>query len=424
MQVPISWLALLLGSLMIPFSAVGAGRGAADIDERADSEMAQFVRSVLDDNPRVHAARAALEASTALKAAAARPLHNPQLSVDAENADSDTRALGISQTIDWGGKRSARTAVAESERLAVEAEYLSAQWGVTVELLTGLSGYQTSIERNALATERVRLMNQFAAFAERRFEAGDLGQVELDLATLAAVEARMQSATVAGELAEMRETVRTMAPDVPPAKWPTLSDRLPSLPAHAANPEVLVQTLPQVLTARHQADAAAATVELRKRERRPDPTIGLAGGSEDDETLVGLNFSIPLFVRNRFDHEVSAAMGERTRAQQTADDVIRRAAARLAIATERYRLSQGAWGDWKRTGRVSVDRRVEQLGRLWEAGELSTTDYLVQLRQVLDVEESALDLRQALWRAWFEWLSASGQIDTWLGQGESGRGSS
>jgi cobalt-zinc-cadmium efflux system outer membrane protein len=56
-----------------------------------------------------------------------------------------------------------------------------------------------------------------------------------------------------------------------------------------------------------------------------------------------------------------------------------------------------------------------QLRRLWEAGEISTTDYLVQLRQTLDVQESALDLRQILWRAWFEWLAASGRVDQGLG---------
>ena len=58
----------------------------------------------------------------------------------------------------------------------------------------------------------------------------------------------------------------------------------------------------------------------------------------------------------------------------------------------------------------------EQLQRLWESGEISTTDYLVQLRQTVDVQDSALDLRQLLWRAWFEWLMASGQVDTWLGK--------
>ena len=156
-------------------------------------------------------------------------------------------------------------------------------------------------------------------------------------------------------------------------------------------------------------------MELRKRERRPDPTFSLIGGQEDDETLVGLNVSIPLFVRNGFKHEVTAAVAQHSQAQQIADDIQRRAYARLISAAERYELSQGAWRDWERTGRVSLTRQADQLRRLWEAGEISTTDYLVQIRQTIDVQESALDLGQALWRAWFEWLTASGQLDAWVG---------
>ena len=148
-------------------------------------------------------------------------------------------------------------------------------------------------------------------------------------------------------------------------------------------------------------------------------SVGLAGGEEDDKSLVALEISIPLYVRNRFDSEVEAAIALRSEAQQVADDVLRRAYTRLLSATERYELAWASWEDWKDTGQVSVDRRTGQLKQLWESGEISTTDYLVQLQQTLDVQESALDLREALWRAWFEWLVASGQIDSWLGQDAS-----
>jgi cobalt-zinc-cadmium efflux system outer membrane protein len=66
------------------------------------------------------------------------------------------------------------------------------------------------------------------------------------------------------------------------------------------------------------------------------------------------------------------------------------------------------------TGQDSVESQTDVLRRLWQAGEISTTDYLVQVRQTLDVRARALGLREALWRAWFEWLRASGKIDEWL----------
>ncbi len=193
---------------------------------------------------------------------------------------------------------------------------------------------------------------------------------------------------------------------------------MPALPPSAEDPQSLVLELPEVMAVRREVDAANATVTLRERERRPDPTVSLAGGREGSDDLIGINVSIPLFVRNRFSNEVAAALAERRQAQQIANDVMQRAYARIIGAAERYELSRDAWTDWQQTGQTSLENQTEQLRILRQAGELSTADYLVQLRQTLDVQESALDLRHALWRAWFEWLAASGQVDAWLGLGD------
>lgn len=393
--------------LLLPCSSLAAERSV-------DPMLVQFIKTAVDTHPQVRAAQAALEASGARKRAASRPLYNPVLSVDAENADTQTRSLGISQTLDWGGKRTARTAVAESRRLAVEAEYLAIRWSITTSVMSGLANHQTGVEREALASERMRLMAEFSHLAERRFQAGDLTQVEFDLASLAATGSRMQRATVAADLAEAQQLLLSQAPNSRPQEWPLLPTQLPQLPPSAKNPDRLVLALPSVRVAQREVDAAEATAELRRRERRPDPTISLAGGKEDGEALVGLNLSIPLPIRNRFAHEVTAAVAEQSQARALADDVMRRAYARLISARERYRLSQNAWGYWELTGVSSLKRQGDQLRRLWEAGEISTTDYLVQVQQTLDVQAAALDLRHTLWRAWFEWLEASGQVDVWL----------
>lgn len=417
MQKPLCGFVLLLGGLiLIPWAAQAADTGAIGTT-RADPELIRFVQAVVETNPRVQAARAALDASGSFRDAASRPLYNPELSLDAENADSETRAIGISQTLDWGGKRKARTAVAESDRLVVEAEYVAARWAVTVELLDGLAQHQTGVERDALAESRRQLMQEFADLARRRFDAGDLNQVEFALAKLASTDARIQKATAGAGLAEARQAVRNLTPRSPAEQWPQLPASMPVLPQTASDPQVLILALPEVLAVRRQVESANAVVELRRRERRPDPTVSLAGGREDGENLVGVNVTVPIFIRNRFNHEVTAAMAERSQAQQIADDVMQRAHARLISAAERYELSRGAWGDWELTGQTSLTSQTEQLQKLWAAGELSTTDYLVQLRQTLDVQESALDLREVLWRAWFEWLWASGQVDAWLGEG-------
>lgn len=417
MRLPQFAAALLIGSLPVYAPAAPAAPTVvpAGTVRASDAALTRFVQFVVDANPRVQAAQAALDAGSAFQSAAERPLYNPSLDFYAENAVDQTRGLGISHTFDWGGKRSARSAVANSDRLAIEATYVATRQLVTIELLSGLAAHQTGAEREGLATERVKLMGEFAALAKRRYNAGDMTQVELNLANLVYSDALMQRATVASDLAESRARVRAVTPvSTSMSQWPTLNPALPSLPK-SSDHQPLLLALPEVLVSQRQVDAVSSLVELRQREKRLDPTVSLIGGREDDSTLIGLNLSLPIPVRNSFSYEVEAARAQHQQAQQLADDVLRRARARLESASERYQLALDAWGEWRRSGQTSLQAQGKQLRRLWQAGELSTTEYLVQISQTIDTQGNAVDLRLALWRAWFEWLAASGQVNQWLG---------
>ncbi len=423
MRLPTFGLVALVGcqSLFIWPDAAWSDQGNPPVDsqvleELADPSLGTFVRIVIDANPRYRAAQAALEASKSNASAAGRPLYNPALEADYENAVDQTWQVGIGQTLDWNGKREARSMVATSDRNAMEAQLLATKRVLAVELLSGLTQYQTGVQRENLASERVQVMQDFADLAQRRFEAGDLNQVEADLANLALLDAKIQRATAATELAEAKQAVRNIAQNSTPDQWPLIDPKPPLIPTFN-DPQAIVLALPEVQVAQRRVDTANAFAELRDRERRPDPTVQVRGGMEADSTLVGVNLSIPLYIRNSYKFEVTAALAERDQAQQLADDLLRRAYSRYLSATERYQVSRNAWQDWKQTGEFSLQRQGDLLRRLWEAGEISTTDFLVQVRQTLDTQESALELELAMWNACFEWLAASGQVDKWLGQG-------
>ena len=373
-------------------------------------ELSAFVRAAIDANPQVNEALTAAGANIALERAAGWPLYNPELEFEAENADSKTRAIGVSQALDWGGKRHARLKVAEAERRSMQAAYASIRRQTSVNLLSALANYQTDSDRYTLASVRATAMQDFAAISKRRFDAGDISQIDLDLAVLAYTQARMQKATSAASVAGTKQAVVSLVFSAPEESWPRIGEDLPPAEVSSDDATDFLMDLPSVREAQSQAEAASAQASLRELEGRSDPILTLRGGREDDETLIGLSVTIPLSIPNSFRHEETETSAERRQAQQVLSDVSRRAYTRFLGAQERYRISLGAWQDWRDTGDVSLQSQGALLRRLWEAGELSTTDYLVQIRQTLDTEESALDLRRSIWRAWFEWMTASGQI--------------
>ncbi|MEK6247665.1 MAG: TolC family protein, partial [Planctomycetales bacterium] len=319
-------MAVLLSCLPLVTWSIPSNGSADDLilENYSDPALSSFVWTVVEQNPRVLAARAALEASRALESAAGRPLYNPELEADYESAVDKTWQVGIGQTLDWSGKRGARASVAASDRNAIEADYLATRRDLAVDLLSGLTQYQIGVQRDALAAERNRVMREFAELAQRRFEAGDLNQVEADLATLAFVDAQIQRATAAADLAEAKQAVRNLTLLSTSAQWPSVDIELPLITI-VNDPQKTVMGLPEILAAQRRVDTANALVELRERERRPDPRLSLRGGKEDDSTLVGVNLSIPLYIRNSFKFEVTAAVAERDQAQQIADDLMRRA---------------------------------------------------------------------------------------------------
>lgn len=409
-------------SILLSFAAIGT---AAAQDEptilRTSPALRQLLGETLEQNPGVQAARAAVEAAEARARGADRPLYNPELELDAEQAENRSGTLGLSQAIDWADKRGARTDVADAELEAVRAEYATVRQQLAGELLAALGRYHTAADIQRLAQQRLELMQRFLDLAEQRRRAGDLNQVELDLARLAHTQATLQLSRTASDLAEAEQGLAAITGE-PRRDWPALPQDLPAL--QTLDADTLLMNLPTLRARQARVGTARATVTLRTRERRADPTLGVRAGQErkfrngdDDEYgAVGLTLSIPLYVRNSYRAEVQAAGAELTQAEQSLQDSYRRARAQLLSAADRYRLSHGAWQAWLRTGQASVGSQVSLLERIWRAGEMSTADYLVQLNQTLDTRIDALEAQGRLWTAWADWLVASGQADAWLSQ--------
>jgi cobalt-zinc-cadmium efflux system outer membrane protein len=176
----------------------------------------------------------------------------------------------------------------------------------------------------------------------------------------------------------------------------------------------IVSNHPAVKAAHASSRIARAQIRIADQGRKADPTLGLAAGREGQENLIGLSLSIPLQVRNDFRHEVAAAQAESLQAEQEAQQVFRDTMARLQTARQRYQLIADAWSVWASQGKASLQQRLALLERQWQAGELSSTDYLLQIQQSLETRITATELQGERWRAWVDWLSASAGLDDWL----------
>ncbi len=129
---------------------------------------------------------------------------------------------------------------------------------------------------------------------------------------------------------------------------------------------------------------------------------------------MGIKISVPLFLRNTF-RGVETAGHEAIQAEKAEPDLVQRARSDVEGALVRYRVDRDASALWNETGRTSLAERLDLLNRMWRAGALDATDYLVQLNRALTTEAARVEARGELWQSWVALLESSGRIAQQLG---------
>jgi cobalt-zinc-cadmium efflux system outer membrane protein len=180
-----------------------------------------------------------------------------------------------------------------------------------------------------------------------------------------------------------------------------------------------VEQLPEWQVAQAALQAAEGDILVARRDRIPDPTVGVNGGRIDygnvQDRIVGVSVRIPLFVRNGYRAELVAAQADADAAAADAERIRLELAAEQRSAIDGYRAAQAAWSQWQASRGTDATRREDLLERLWRQGELSTSDYLLQLKQSLDTQLTGAELEARLWRSYADYLAATGQLERWAG---------
>jgi cobalt-zinc-cadmium efflux system outer membrane protein len=386
----------------------------------SDSSLAALrgaVREAWTRHPAAEATEQTLAAAEARAEASSRPLYNPdlELAYDDEGPEQ-TATAGLALTLDLSGKRRARTDAGQADLVLAEAEAALRRSGFAQQWLQAWTEHGIARERVRIGEERLALMQRFADLAERQLTVGDISSLERDLALLARDEAQAEQATLLADAAAATEAFRAVGGDLSrgtdiaalgvPAVWTT-------------DPSWQVAAAPEGRIAAATAASSTARIAIAERDRRPDPTISLYGGRKDigsvSEDVIGVAVSVPLFVRNRFSAELAAAKAD----SSAASAELRRTELELRARAERnissYDAVRDAWTRWSQSPGTAIAARADLLERLWRAGEVSTADYLIQLKQTLDTALAGADLRGRLWRSYVDTLYSTGQLDTWVG---------
>lgn len=374
-------------------------------------DVASFVAQTMREHPAILAAKATLRAEQARARGMERGLYNPELELDFETADTETTTIGLSQTLDRHGKRKARAVVGRENVIAAQATLALVEKTLEAQLLDALADYQVNLDIVELSEKRVAFSREFLKLAKRREAAGDLSLTDVLTAELALSGSSADLASAKADLSKATQKLITLT-GIENRSWPRLRGT-PSLDI-ARGIEPNPDELPEIRLALAQSRAMRSKIGMAAKMRKTDPTVGGRIGAEGSNVLFGVSLSIPLQINNNFSDSVDVAKAESQRADAGVLRVKRQTISRLNGTRRRFEASQQAWQDWQKTGAAQLDKQRALLKRLWEAGELGASEYLISYNQTFEAEVSSMELKAAYWRNWFAYLDASNSIPTWL----------
>ena len=304
---------------------------------------------------------------------------------------------GISQTIEMGGKRGSRVSVA-LKNYWTAAETLD-------DFFRTLRGTAAGAFIDAVADRMIvgQKMNSYEALDklattnQKRFEAGDLDEVDANQARVDALQARddlhsseSDAATAAVALVQLM--------GVPGAAVPTPVSNLQFKARNFDLQGFLTQALqkrPDVVAARHAVESAQASVKLARANRYPDLTVGLSlihatrttnpinPSPTFDAANVSVSVPLPLF--NSYRGEYEAAVKTALQSETTLKSVTLKAEVDVRTNFKRYELAEARLEQYQGAALELADKVLEARLVSYQKGAATLLDVLVAQKADNDV---------------------------------------
>ena len=340
-------------------------------------------------------ARARL-ASSHVDAASVRPF-NPQISgaLGPRFGDRGTILGGSVQVQQWfelGGQRADRQDIARAGADTEAARSDRRMRLVERDVSLTFFGALYWAQRVELSQENLRVANAILETATRRHEVGDIGGLDVAVATIAAARAQSEVESAHVSLLRALGDLKVLLGVSARAALRVRGD-LRALGMHhePAAPSLDISQRADLRALRAEVRGALAEAELGRAGRWPNFALGAQYARDDADDVLQGTFSVqlPVFGRARGDVAIATAHEDVARVELEAAtmsaavelDTAQRAAAALSVAVRRF----------ESTGLPALQRAEELAMGNYEAGAVPLAELLAIRRELLHARAAYLD---------------------------------
>ncbi|MGQ0594805.1 MAG: TolC family protein [Gammaproteobacteria bacterium] len=347
-------------------------------------------------------------------------LPNPHLGVVAENFgnntldefDSTAITLQLSQLIELGGKRAARTEATQLARDLAGWDYERERIKVLTETQRAYVEVLSAQGRTALSKQVVALAEEVAAAVAKRVTAGKVSPVEETKAGVATASVRIELTRAERELQAARKRLAATWGSTAPRFERALGvlEAVPSIPTLEQLMERLRQN-PELARWATELAERQAVIALEQTRAIPDLTasFGVRRFEEpgDDALVVGISLPLPVFNRNQ------GAILEAQRRLTKAEEERRAAEVRVATAlSSAYQTLAGAHAEiaaLKAQVLPGAQSAFEGASKGYRLGKFGLLD-------VLDAQRTLFGAKAQYLRALTDYHQSIAQVEGLIGE--------
>ena len=272
------------------------------------TSLEQAIERVRENNPTLKSSKYRVQAREALMKQASL-LPNPELGVEAENFGGDLdgyrqaeTTIGVSQRIELGGKRAARTSVATTEKGIAELEAEILALNVLSETTIAFARLQSTVSKRNILAEQKKLSRSVVKTIQKKLEAGSVLPVERTKAEIAFKNDEIALRNVENEIEILKQNLASL--------WSGTAQDIGRVTSSLSIGNADLYLMPHVISetprsrlAELKRELAEKILRLEKSLAVPDVNIGLGyrrfEETEGNAFLGMFSIDLPLFNRNQ-----------------------------------------------------------------------------------------------------------------------------
>jgi outer membrane protein, heavy metal efflux system len=390
--------------------------GVSAADAQSPLTFPQALAMARERAPRVAVARARIEeARGRLVGAQVRFRDNPVIDASAgprwlETGNVADYEFGLSQSFELGNRRGARIAGAEAgiarETAVSDATSRQLVRDVAVAYVRALLA-QTRIE--ALRAAEI-VAREALDVAERRFRAGDIAILDVNVARGSAARAASQTRAAEAERTAALGELKALLAWSDPAD-PQPAGNLNDLIRAGLDVQIVAPSeRPEVQTLVAEAAEARADIRLGRAFKKPDLGFGVRLKRDEGHQAAAGVVSIAIPVFNSGQEQLATGRARERRAELERTAVVSELDLRARAARATFTLRLSATEPLERDVLPGLEENERLARRSFEVGELSLPDLLVIRREFVDTRLQYIEALAEAAVASIDWQMAAGVL--------------